>query len=190
MYRLRLIPILMLGGLLLLPGTAEDSADSSDPSATEEIENTENNNDNAGSAMPSRTTNRRSSLTATIQDQPMEELEEVRIREPLGPDPRPLLDDPLILKTEEERKRELIRRHMDLAAQLLNRWTIPLITESLGEQAEEREREAQLEAFRLRQERELRALREVDETYYQERKKEYYDTLLQARERFPPPPRQ
>lgn len=135
----------------------------------------------AGSAMPPRP-ERPERRTGNAND--LEELDEVRVRERLGLDPTPYLEDPLILKTEEERRRELIRRHMDIAARILNRWTIPLLGIPLAEHAEQRQREADLEAFQARQERDLRALRVVDEDYYRVRKAEYYDTVLQARDRW------
>lgn len=130
------------------------------------------------SAMPPQR-EKKSDVPSAREDE-LDTLNEVDVRENLGPDPTRLLEDPLILKTDEDRKRELIQKHMDLAAQLLNSWTLPLLGTSLASRAEEEERLAQLEAFKERQKRDLEALKEIDEQYYRERREEYYDTVIQA----------
>lgn len=175
-------------GTLSFSLRAQDNTDSEEnsPPASESSENNSNADvdveENAEmpsvSAMPPRREQK-----AEIPDAPEDEVEtlgEVEVQERIGPDPTRLLEDPLILKTEEDRKRELIQRHMDLAAQLLNSWTLPLLGTPMASLAEEEERMAELEAFKARQQRDLEALKNTDQEYYQERREEYYDTVIQA----------
>ena len=178
------IPVLILGtGSICLQ--AQDDPDTevkppvSDSSQSEPDKGKEDNSEEPeGSAMPPQR-EPKAEIPATPEDD-VETLTEVEVQEEIGPDPTRLIEDPLILKTEEDRKRELIQKHMDLAAQLLNSWTLPLLGNSLASLAEEEERMAELEAFKARQQRDLEALKEVDQEYYQERREEYFDTVIQA----------
>jgi hypothetical protein len=157
----------------------EDKAESENPSGSESAETeTIEEGSGTGSAMPPKRD--KAPEVSAPPEEDLEELREIEIEENIGPDPSRLLEDPLILKTEKDRKRELIQKHMDLASQILNSWTIPLLGRPLAYYAEEEERLAQLEAFKRQQQRQLEALKKVDKEYYQERREEYYDTVIQA----------
>ncbi len=150
----------------------QENPDSTIP--TNEVEDS----DGAVSAMPPRREKRADIPNSSEQE--IRELLEVEVKEDIGPDPRPLLDDPLILKTEKDRKRELIDKHMDLASQILNSWTIPFLGKSLAEYAEEAERREKLEVFKQEQERNLEVLKKVNKELYREKREEYYDTVIRA----------
>jgi len=171
----------------LLTLTAQEEEDSESRDEKEEAvreEQKEESGEKRGSAMPGRADRNNSSVSESEDEDSLETLEEVRVREEVQRDPSDLIEDPLLLKTEEERKRELIRKHMDLAARVLNSWSIPILGTSLAQQAEEKEKQEKLEAFQNEQERDLEALKRIDKDYYQVRKKEYYDTLIQARDQW------
>lgn len=171
----KILLVFALSGFAILLSAQETESDSD---STNRETNDEDRNEAAVSAMPPK-----KEKPAEIPDAPQDDLEELReieVEEDIGPDPEPLLDDPLILKTEKERKRELIEKHMDLASQILNAWTIPLLGQSLAEYAEEAERRAELEAFKQDQQRNLEALKKVDKDLYREKREEYYDTVIRA----------
>jgi len=178
---LPLFSFLILGVLSLTLQAQEDLDPEEKPPASESTESEPEIEEDANSkesAMPPQREQKAEIPKAPEDD--VETLSEVEVQEQIGPDPTRLLEDPLILKTDEDRKRELIQKHMDLAAQLLNSWTLPLLGTSLASLAEEEQRLAELEAFKARQQRDLEALKEVDKEYYQERREEYYDTVIQA----------
>lgn len=199
-FSLLLVPVIFLGAAIFAFGEDQAPAPEPDPAAAAPAESAESEANEAAeparssSLPPSRADARRSREAAGEAEpeqeidpetgEPIETLSEVEVRERVERDISDYVDSLEDLKTGEEREKELIRRYSDLTEQLLNRWTLPFIGETVAQRAAERQRMAEIERFEQEGKRDLEAIRQIDSEYHEVRREDYYETLYHARDRW------